>query len=143
MWPSSIAIGDSDKIYVSDEYSHKISIMTLEGEFISFGQLGNKDGQFDGPNGLIFDNKNQLYVVDREMVEFKFLMNQEISLENFHPENNESINYLGNYIYFNDRLYAQTGAIIGSRSFLQMVNLLEALDQRRRKSKISYTRLLA
>ena len=24
----------------------------------------NKDGQFDGPNGLIFDNKNQLYVVD-------------------------------------------------------------------------------
>ena len=65
MWPSSIVISDSDKIYVSDEYSHKISIMTLEGEFISsFGQLGNEDGEFDGPNGLIFDNKNQLYVVD-------------------------------------------------------------------------------
>ena len=28
MWPSSIVISDSDKIYVSDEYSHKISIMT-------------------------------------------------------------------------------------------------------------------
>ena len=65
MWPSSIAISNSDKIYVSDEYLNKITIMTTEGKFISsFGQFGKGDGEFDGPNGLVFDNENNLYVVD-------------------------------------------------------------------------------
>ena len=69
MWTSSIAISNSDKIYVSDEYLNKITIMTTEGKFISsFGQFGKGDGEFDGPNGLVFDNENNLYVVDHRNV---------------------------------------------------------------------------
>ena len=67
--------------------------MTLEGEFISsFGQLGNKDGEFDGPNGLIFDNKNQLYVVDHRNGRIQVFDESEILLENFHPKEIMKVN---------------------------------------------------
>ena len=63
--PDGIAVTD-DVIAVSDWGSHQVKKYSLEGEFLSvIGCRGNKNGQFNRPMGLAFNNNKLLYVVDR------------------------------------------------------------------------------
>ena len=62
--PDGIAV-TGDVIAVSDHGSNQVKKYSLQREFQSvIGCRGNKNGQFDQPRGLAFNNDKLLYVVD-------------------------------------------------------------------------------
>ena len=62
--PKGVTIVD-DVIAVSDQGSHQVKKYSLQGEFLSvIGCRGDKNGQFNRPRGLAFNNNKLLYVVD-------------------------------------------------------------------------------
>ena len=49
-------------IYIYDD----IKVFDGNGKFLfKFGARGNEDGEFDWPEGVTVDNKNRIFVVDR------------------------------------------------------------------------------
>jgi DNA-binding beta-propeller fold protein YncE len=65
MWPVAIAIDADDRIYISDEALHRISIFDKQGRFLSqWGNKGRGAGEFDRPAGIAFDADQHLLVVD-------------------------------------------------------------------------------
>ena len=63
--PDGVAVTDNI-IAVSDWGSHQVKKYSLQGELLSvIGCHGNKNGQFNHPRGLAFNNNKLLYVVDR------------------------------------------------------------------------------
>ncbi|MXX66409.1 MAG: hypothetical protein F4Z40_05270 [Chloroflexi bacterium] len=64
-WPASLAVGPDGNLYISDEALNRISIFSLDGEFIScWGSPGSGEGQLDRPSGLRFDGDGDLYLSD-------------------------------------------------------------------------------
>ena len=64
--PNSIAVTDN-VIAVSDHNSHQVKKYFLQGEFLSvIGCPGDKNGQFNHPRRLAFNNNKLLYVVDEK-----------------------------------------------------------------------------
>ena len=62
--PGGVAV-TNNVIVVSDWGSHQVKKYSLQGEFLSvIGCHGNKNGQFNGPMGLAFNNNKLVYVVD-------------------------------------------------------------------------------
>ena len=62
--PHGVAVTNS-VIAVSDYGSHQVKKYSLQGELLSvIGCHDNKNGQFNGPRGLAFNNNKLLYVVD-------------------------------------------------------------------------------
>ena len=62
--PDGVAVTDNI-IAVSDYGSHQVKKYSLQGELLSvIGCHGNKNGQFNYPAGLAFNNNKLLYVVD-------------------------------------------------------------------------------
>jgi len=62
--PDGVAVIDN-VIAVSDNGSHQVKNYSLQGELLSvIGSYGNKNGQFNRPRGLAFNNNKLLYVVD-------------------------------------------------------------------------------
>ena len=62
--PRGVAVTDN-VIAVSDWGSHQVKKYPLRGELLSvIGCHGDKNGQFDHPKGLAFNNNKLLYVVD-------------------------------------------------------------------------------
>ena len=65
IWPVNILTGPNGDLFVSDEYTNRITRLDNEGNFISkFGEQGSGDGQFDGPTGIAFDPSGNLVVCD-------------------------------------------------------------------------------
>ena len=63
--PVGVTVTDN-VIAVSDWGSHQVKKYSLQGEFLSvIGSRGDKNGQFNRPMGLAFNNNKLLYVVDR------------------------------------------------------------------------------
>ena len=77
VWPVGIAISSDDKVYVSDEHQNLILVYPSEDTYPSFefkeggesigrwGKRGSGAGQFNGPAGIAFDSKDNLFVVDK------------------------------------------------------------------------------
>ena len=64
VYPIGVAVTDN-VIAVSDWDSHQVKKYSLQGEFLSvIGCHGDKNGQFNYPMGLAFNNNKLLYVVD-------------------------------------------------------------------------------
>ena len=64
--PIGVAVTDN-VIAVSDWDKHQVKKYSLQGELLSIiGCHGNKNGQFNYPRGLAFNNNKLLYVVDGE-----------------------------------------------------------------------------
>ncbi len=64
--PTSIAMDSRERVYVADEYNHRITIFEPSGEYLgNWGGFGTGDGQLDGPSGLAFDAEDNVYVVDQ------------------------------------------------------------------------------
>ena len=64
--PDGVAVTDNI-IAVSNWGSHQVKKYSLQGELLSvFGHYGNKNGQFNFPMELAFNNNKLLYVVDRD-----------------------------------------------------------------------------
>ena len=62
--PHGVAVTDN-VIAVSDSGSHQVKKYSLQGNLLSvIGCYGDKNGQFDRPRGLAFNNNKLLYVVD-------------------------------------------------------------------------------
>ena len=65
MWPSSIALDGQERVYVSDEALHRISVFTKDGDYLGkWGTRGSGDGEFDRPSALMFDVNGALLVSD-------------------------------------------------------------------------------
>ena len=62
--PVGVAVGHN-VIAVSEYSDHVVKLYSLQGDYQSkFGSRGSGDGQFNGPQGLCFNSKGLLYVVD-------------------------------------------------------------------------------
>ena len=63
--PISVSIDTSDTVYVSEYGNDRVSVFTLEGQFVtSIGSKGVGPGQFKYPHGLAVDSSGVLYVCD-------------------------------------------------------------------------------
>lgn len=64
-WPVQIIVDSDERVYVSDQASHRISVFSHEGEFLGkWGDHGHRDGQIDRPSGIVFDPEENVLVVD-------------------------------------------------------------------------------
>ena len=62
--PVGVAV-NLNVIAISEYSDHVVKIFSLKGNYLSrFGFQGSGDGQFNGPQGLCFNSKGLLYVVD-------------------------------------------------------------------------------
>ena len=63
--PTAIALDGDDRVYVTDEFMHNVTIFDREGQFIDrWGEFGTGTGQFDRPSGIAIDSEGNLHVVD-------------------------------------------------------------------------------
>ena len=64
-WPVAIAMDAQDNIYVSDEATHRITVITNDGRLLwSWGERGEGQGELDGPSGIALDLDGNVYVSD-------------------------------------------------------------------------------
>ena len=64
-WPCSLTFDSKDNVYITDEYTHTISIFSPEGDFIKrWGVRGEKEGELNFPSGITTDNNDLLYITD-------------------------------------------------------------------------------
>lgn len=65
-WATAIAMDSEERVYVADEYLHRITIFDASGKFLDkWGEQGGSDGCLDGPSGIAFDTEDNMYVVDQ------------------------------------------------------------------------------
>ncbi len=63
--PSAMAIDNDDRVYVTDEFMHNVTIFDREGQFIDrWGESGKENGQFNRPSGIAIDSEGNLHIVD-------------------------------------------------------------------------------
>ena len=63
---TAMAMDSRERIYVADEYVHRISMFDRSGRFLGkWGTFGSREGEIDGPAGLVFDSEDNLYVADQ------------------------------------------------------------------------------
>ena len=64
--PSGVAVDDSNNIFVSDHYNHRVAKFDSNGVFIkSFGAPGTNNAQFDYPAEMAIGPNQRLYVVEK------------------------------------------------------------------------------
>ena len=65
IYPTNLAIGPDQQLYVTDTGNFRIQKFNLEGKFVrSFGAVGSGFGQFARPKGVALDRDGRLYAVD-------------------------------------------------------------------------------
>lgn len=63
--PCDLAIDKHGKIYVTDEYNHRVQVFSNEGQFLfAFGSRGSAPGQFIQPEGIAVTDNGQVIVCD-------------------------------------------------------------------------------
>jgi len=66
VWPVAMAFDSQERLYITDEHNHRISIFDTAGTFLGkWGTFGRGDGQLDGPSGIAIDAEDRVYVVDQ------------------------------------------------------------------------------
>lgn len=65
IFPTNLAIGPDQHLYVADTGNFRIEKFTLDGRFVrSFGAVGAGFGQFARPKGVALDREGRIYAVD-------------------------------------------------------------------------------
>jgi DNA-binding beta-propeller fold protein YncE len=64
-WPAGIARDPDGRLYVSDEATHRITVLTRDNETVAtWGTPGSAPGELNGPSHMAFDANGHLWVVD-------------------------------------------------------------------------------
>ena len=64
-WPFGVAVDGANTVYVSDEWTNRISVFHSNGSFMrAWGKTGSGDGELLRPAGLICDANGNVIVVD-------------------------------------------------------------------------------
>ncbi|MDH5712287.1 MAG: hypothetical protein OEZ15_11595, partial [Gammaproteobacteria bacterium] len=64
-YPTNLALGPDNHLYISETTNFRIQKFTLDGKFVkSFGKVGSGLGQFSRPKGIAIDRKGRMHVVD-------------------------------------------------------------------------------
>ena len=64
-WPACIIMDSEQRLYVSDEWNHNISVFDTEGSFLDeWGEFGDGQGQLNRPCGMALDFNGHILVVD-------------------------------------------------------------------------------
>ena len=65
--PTAIALDSKERVYVADEYHHRISVFDSNGGFkCDWGEYGTASGQINAPSGLAIDSEDNVFVVDQK-----------------------------------------------------------------------------
>ena len=64
--PVAMAFDSQERLYITDEYNHRITVFDSSGKFLSkWGVLGSGDGELNGPAGIATFGDDIVYVVDQ------------------------------------------------------------------------------
>jgi sugar lactone lactonase YvrE len=64
-YPTNLAVGPDDSLYVTDTMNFRVQKLTLEGKFVkSYGTVGDGLGQFSRPKGVAVDREGRMYISD-------------------------------------------------------------------------------
>ena len=64
--PVAMAFDSQERLHVTDEYNHRITVFEQSGDFLSkWGVHGSGDGEINGPAGIAIDADDNLYVADQ------------------------------------------------------------------------------
>jgi DNA-binding beta-propeller fold protein YncE len=64
--PVAMAFDRQDRLYITDEENHRVTIYSAEGAYLSqWGVMGSGEGEFNGPAGIAIDAEDHVYVVDQ------------------------------------------------------------------------------
>lgn len=66
MLPVAMALDSQERLYITDEHLHRVSIFDLDGKFLGkWGTRGTGDGAFNGPAGIAIDAEDTVYIADQ------------------------------------------------------------------------------
>lgn len=64
--PVAMAFDSQDRLYITDEYHHRVSVFDSQGTFLSkWGVPGRGPGELSGPAGIAIDAEDHIYLVDQ------------------------------------------------------------------------------
>ena len=64
--PVAMAFDTQDRLYVTDELNHRVTIFDASGKFLhKWDAAGSGDGEFNGPAGVAVDREDHVYIVDQ------------------------------------------------------------------------------
>jgi len=64
--PVAMAFDSQDRLYISDELKHRVTIFDSSGNFLSkWDTRGSGPGELNGPAGIAIDGEDHVYVVDQ------------------------------------------------------------------------------
>ena len=76
-YPTNLATGPDESIYVTDTGNFRVQKFNLKGEFIKkYGSIGSGLGKFARPKGLAVDKEGRLYIVDAAFENVQVIDNQ-------------------------------------------------------------------
>ena len=89
-YPWGVAVNERDEIAVTDFDNHRIQVFNSNGTYLrSFGREGDKQGEFNFPTGIAFDQKNgNILVVDRDNHRVQLFSEQGEYLNHFGEQGN-------------------------------------------------------
>jgi DNA-binding beta-propeller fold protein YncE len=65
-WPVAMAFDNRERLYITDEHHHRISIFDTSGTFLGkWGVFGSGAGELNGPAGIAIDAEDHVYIVDQ------------------------------------------------------------------------------
>ncbi len=65
VWPAAMVLGKDGNLWLSDEGTHRVSVLTTDGELVSqWGEFGNEPGQMNRPSGIAHDPDGNVYLAD-------------------------------------------------------------------------------
>ena len=66
VWPVALAFDSKNRLFITDEQNHRISIFDESGKFVEkWGTPGIGPGELNGPAGIALDKDDNVYVVDQ------------------------------------------------------------------------------